>query len=266
MIIYGNGCSHSKHTDTLQNGSSGFYLSEHFKLKNISTWNIFQWIQPVTFDKKLQSIYTEKDNFVLNVSNDGKSNDAIYFESVDNILKLIDNDCKPNLVTIQWSGPSRRMVMDTIMENHNKLDTTNETNMDMFITNCNPNDHSHLLPHLDPLGSIQTLFFIYSMQEFLKKHKINYTFHCYMELSLEIKNHFIFDKIDTSKFVTFSNEDYFYEGWLPRMKNKPNAIIDEQGHPSVLGKQYIAHRILQKLNEIYDIKYDDYDKKFFNII
>lgn len=266
MVIYVNGCSHSKHDDNLNNGSSGFYLSKNFNLKNFSTWNIFQWIQPISFENKLQKVCDIKDNFVLNVSNDGKSNDAIYFESVDNILRLIEKGCKPNLVTIQWSGPSRRLVMSTDMGNHSKLDTMNETNMDMFISNCNPNDNAELLPHLEPLGSVQTLFFIYSMQEFLKKHKINYTFHCYMELDVDIKNHYIFNMLDLSKFVTFDNDDYFYNGWLNKMKSIPTAIIDEFGHPSVLGKQYITHRILRKLQDLYKIKYINYDKKFFNLI
>ena len=72
--------------------------------------------------------------------------------------------------------------------------------------------------------------------------------------------------LDLSKFVTFNDGDYFYNGWLNKMKNIPTAIIDEFGHPSVLGKQYISHRILRKLQDLYNIEYEDYDKKFFNVI
>lgn len=258
MIFYLNGCSHSKHSDKLYNYSAGYYLSKYFNLDNISTMYYYPWIQPITFEKKIQKACDEKDNFVLNTANDGKSNDSIYFESISNILRLIENNCKPDFVTIQWSGPSRRLIMD--FESNNELDTLNETNKDMFISYCTPHDHFDLNPHLEPLGSIQTLFFIYSMQEFLKKNKIKYLFYCYMELSDDIQNQFIFKMIDTTKFVTFDDNDKFYIGWLNKMKENPTAIIDKDGHPSIVGKKYITHRILKKLKDLYNVDYIDYNK------
>ena len=72
MIFYLNGCSHSKHSDKLYNYSAGYYLFKYFNLDNISTMYYYPWIQPITFEKKIQKACDEKDNFVLNTANDGK--------------------------------------------------------------------------------------------------------------------------------------------------------------------------------------------------
>ena len=271
MIAYNNGCSHSTHhtsNEHFQNVSSiGFELFDKLKISNFKSLGlIHRQIQPTKFFNEFNNTLL-LDSFLLNVSNDGKSNDAIYFESISDIQKLIDSGKKPDYVFIQWSGPSRRLAMITRDEMRKDLLSKSEEKKDLYIQNVNLFDYNSHRPHLEPLASYITLYYIFSLQQFLKYNDIKYTFCCYMELDKTIESDYIFSKLDLNNFICFNNSTHpIFDGFRNKMIEIKKLVIDKEGHPSLYGKKFIAHIILRKLKDLYNLEYSEYNKKFIDNI
>lgn len=265
MIIYINGCSHSRHFPKIGYTSFSYHLANNFKIPLISTMEIHQFVKTKSFERKFNEII-KNDNFVWNSATDGKGNDSIYFETITNVTRLIDENKKPDLVSIQWSGPARRLITIYDKSIYLRKGELSETEWDGFILNCNPHDFSYMYPHFEPLGSFITLFYIYSLQEFLKNNNINYTFHCYMPLDSLVETQYLYKKLNLDNFVSFDDDKHpILDGWIDFVR-ETNLNEDKFGHPNQKGKKYITHRIQKKLQDLYNIPYSDYDRDFFKLI
>jgi hypothetical protein len=97
------------------------------------------------------------------------------------------------------------------------------------------------------MGSLHTLHYIFSLQEFLKKENIKYLFFNYMELDSSIKNYSVYNEIDMNGFIDFGfGKDILTTGILETIKEK-GFNCDELGHPNKEGNDYIANEILSKI-------------------
>ena len=217
MVIYSNGCSHTR----------GHCVPFIRTWPNIVMKSLFDG----EYDTNPQEIISE--NILMNESNYGVGNDYIFHRSIETIVRLIDNNRKPDYVFIQWSGTNRRMYCD-------------ETTRIYYV---NPGEFTEYGLLLEPLGSQHSLNYVFMMQEFLKSKNIPYYFFNYMSFDyFSIFQSPIFDKIDFDKFVIFGNNredlmscamDYFKE---------IGETCDIEGHPTQEANFIIAENILKKIN------------------
>jgi hypothetical protein len=174
---------------------------------------------------------TNKENILINESRCGAGNDHIFHRTLETLTYLIQNNKKPDYVLIQWSGPNRRQHC--------------LPNGEMKNVNLHDNIEYHV--KFEPMGSLHTLHYIFSLQEFLKKENIKYYFFNYMELDKSIKNNPIYNEIDMGNFIDFGfGKDILTTGILEMIKEKEFSC-DNQGHPNKEGNEYIANQILKKL-------------------
>jgi len=236
MIIYSNGCSHT----------------EGHNIDSIKTWPHFfirGIIGETSYEKKpnkiknknliIKSIKPENryENVLYNEGKCGAGNDYIFHQSLETISKLIQNNEKPDYVIIQWSGPNRRQhcLPDGKILYINLFDDT----------------EYHL--KFEPMGSMHTLHYIFVMQEFLKKHNINYTFLSFMALDESIKKLNIYKEIDLDKFLYIEyDSEILFNGILSHLK-KEEMTLDNGGHANEKGNFLVANKLLKKLGfeEIY---------------
>jgi hypothetical protein len=174
---------------------------------------------------------TNNNNILINESKCGAGNDHIFHRTLETLTHLIQNNKKPDFVFIQWSGPNRRQhcLPDGEMKN----------------VNLHDNIEYHV--KFEPMGSLHTLHYIFSLQEFLKKENIKYRFFNYMELDKSIKYNSIYNEIDMDNFIDFGfGKDILTTGILEMIKEK-GFSCDELGHPNKEGNEYMANEILKKL-------------------
>jgi hypothetical protein len=162
----------------------------------------------------------------MNVSRPSVGNDWIFHNALET---LIDNNPIPDLVIVQWSSPMRRVHMDL-----------NETEWYVTIQ-----DHSHLQPKWEPMGSLHTVHYMYCMQEWLEKRNMNYIFIDYFGLDESVKKSKIYSQINWDKFIHM-NIDHF---------KKEGMVWDDFGHPNIKGSYYIVEKICEKLDIDVDIQY-----------
>lgn len=232
MIIYTIGCSNTighcvKFTKTWPNIIMHSIIGNNYD------------INPSEFHSK---------NILFNEANFGVGNDYIFHTSIEKISKLIDNDKKPDYVFVQWSGPNRRMYLTA--DGH-----------PLYI---NPWDNVEYGVLFEPQASLNSLHYIYALQEFLKLNKIKYFFFNYIKFDKSILETNIYNKIDFTKFIEFGNKADLFSNCLDYFKMK-DFTCDEQGHPSKEGNFEIAEKILNKLNiSIIDKEYFYKIKKDYN--
>jgi hypothetical protein len=166
---------------------------------------------------------------IINDSKCGVGNDWILHTALENISKLNN---KPDLVIIQWSGANRRTHIDL---NGNEW----------YVT---LNDHTHLQPKFEPMGSIHTIHYMFCLQLFLEKNNIPYLFFNYMDLDQSVKNLKIYNKINWKNSIEINRN----------LMMSKKYVYDDIGHPNLYGQYYITKNILKKLNidtsNILDIK------------
>lgn len=200
------------------------------------------------YDEYFKKINNNKNTLFFH-SHTGKSNDKIFYESVNVIFESIKYNKKIDLAIIQWSGPNRR------------FQTVPSSNEDITkIVNINPHDFEKYGLKFEPFASNETIQYMLILQELYKKYNIEYVFVPYMELdsdSIKLSN--IKSMIDESR-LTCSLEI----GHRNEIRKKGYSA-DFHGHPNIIGHYYIASKILDIL-EIGDslVGFFDYCNKTFS--
>jgi hypothetical protein len=176
----------------------------------------------VGFENSWANIIAKNNNFnLINDSQCGAGNDFIFHKSLESLIKLIDENKKPELVIIQWSGPNRRLHCDM--------------NGNYYYVNLT--DHLKYHPKYEPMGSEHTLHYMFSLQEFLKTNGIKYYFFNYMDLDSSAKSLNTYKKIDWECGSKITMIDL----------KKMGLVADDFGHPSLDGQYWIANNISKKL-------------------
>lgn len=232
MIIYSNGCSHTEgHNIDVKKTWPHFFIRSildgaHYKRKPDKVKN-----PNLIINNKYKSSESKNNNVLYNDGKCGAGNDYIFHQSLETISKLIKNNEKPDYVFIQWSGPNRRQ----------------HCLPDGEILYVNLFDYTEYHIKFEPMGSMHTLHYIFSMQEFLKKHNINYTFLNFMALDESIKKLNIYKEIDLDKFLYIeNNSEILFNGILSLLK-KEDMTFDLGGHANEKGNFLIANELLKKL-------------------
>ena len=235
-----------------------FYFYNKLVLhQNISSYSIheFEKIEtPSIYLKNYEVLTKIKDNpYILNFAKSGKGNDYMFMETISVIEQLKDKNKKPELAIIQLSGLNRRITTrSSDVSNSHSIDGSHI----YFATPWDTNDYRELAP--TPIGEMTTLFNLYSLQEYFKSNNIKYLFLNYFPFTDFMKNQFIFDKINKQHFVMYDDESDLFVGWIDKMKKDDDVKLyrDSQGHPNTTGYLYMFHRIILKLNELYNMNYD----------
>lgn len=225
MLIYVNGCSHTAENIIFNNDSSPFIINSWAGVVFSRFSNKYElWLE---FPEDLN-----KENILFNEAKNGVGNDYIYHTTLESLTKLIKEGKTPDYVLIQWSGPNRRMYCD-------------EDGKPWYV---NLYDHTQYYVKFEPMASLHTIHYMYSIQEFLKQHKIKYLFIPYMALDESVKKTSIFELIDMDKVVDFNmGKDIFFKGAIDYIvKNGLNR--DEQGHPNEKGYADIAERAFNHIS------------------
>ncbi len=242
MILYVNGCSHSddlwQERDEKHNGS--FVWSHHLMESLCERFKYFR-IFGNSMEKRpkidgedlkfldINQLEHIQDNILINDSVSGAGNDRIFHTSLESLNKLIKVNKTPELVVIQWSGVNRREYCDI-------------DGKPLFVS---PHDNIDLHMKFEPMATTHTAHYIFTLQEFLKKHKINYYFFTYMGLDHIIKKLHIYDSIDMDRIIDFGN-DTLYNGLIDLFKSK-GFNRDVQGHCNEMGAKFISDMILNKI-------------------
>lgn len=221
MIIYSNGCSHTHVHCVEKEQIWSSVIMNHF----VDDYYMF-----ISSTNHFNVNLTNDENILINESRCGAGNDYIFHRSIETISHLIHNQKKPDYVFIQWSGPNRRQHC---------LPNGEFKNVNLY-------DNVEYHVKFEPMASLHTLHYMYSLQEFLKTENINYYFFNYMSLDESIKSLSVYKNIDFSKFIDFGfGNDILTNGILEHIKNK-DLSCDDMGHPNNQGNQYIANEILKR--------------------
>ena len=103
----------------------------------------------VGFENSWANILAKSNNLdLINDSQSGSGNDFIFHKTLEKISSLINQNNKPELAIIQWSGPSRRLHCDI--------------NGKYYFINLN--DYVSLQPKYEPMGSEHTIHYMFSLQ------------------------------------------------------------------------------------------------------
>jgi hypothetical protein len=241
MFLYVNGCSHSEdlwqEKDEERNGS--FVWSQHLIKNFVKDFKYFRLVggrpekRPHFLGKKSPNLNVNNllnvDNLLINDSISGSGNDRIFHGSLESLVKIIKVGKPPDLVVIQWSGPNRREYCDI-------------DGKPLFVS---PSENSHLHPKFEPMASTHTVHYMFILQEFLKKHKINYYFFTYFGLDKSIQNLHVYNSLDTFKLIDFGNNT-IYNGLIELiLSNGFNR--DEHGHPNKIGAKFISDIIFKNI-------------------
>ena len=225
MLIYSNGCSH-----TAGHGISWLRTWPHFTIRGMLGHNEYQ-SNPHIMGKK-------EKNVLYNEGIQGAGNDYIFHQSLETISRLIKNNEKPDYVFIQWSGPNRRQ----------------HCLPDGKILFVNLFDYIEYNIKFEPMGSMHTLHYIFSMQEFLKKNDIHYCFLNFMSLDKSIKELSIYEEIDLDKFLYIEHDsEILFNGILSHLK-KEHMSFDCGGHANEKGNLFVTNELLKKL-KLKDLNY-----------
>lgn len=231
MIVYSNGCSHTigfcrgSIEDSYISIISKSLFRDDYELllgtKKIG-YNVFKSDVNLNFFKK-KSV---KNNKVLINADYGKSNDTIFFETINTICELKKEGIKIDYAIIQFSGSNRRI--HTLPNNTFKY--------------VNPHDNFELGIKFEPYASLSTLQYILILQELFKKEDIEYVFIPYIELDIKtIENNCMLDFIDTKRLTTKLSDGH------RNHFRKKNCVCDYAGHPNLLGNYILADKVLDIL-------------------
>jgi hypothetical protein len=226
MILLTNGCSHSVPVKTRIGTDWCSVFSKKMGITDITLMGPFD---DYFFNNR--SLYLKtidnlpKTDFTLSLASSGKSNDCIYFETIETIERLISDNKKPDLVLIQWSGPSRRLTMNLESE------TIFCVTPDDIIENV-------AIPHFEPLASELTIRYSSILAQYLNRLNIEYRFLFYFPTEI-----LAVSKIDTCT----NNYLNFPTGLIDTIVDK-KLTWDGMGHPNEKGHEYISNIFLKSLN------------------
>jgi len=226
MILLTNGCSHSVPVKSEQKTEWSSKVSEKLGIDDYVWMGLHD-----DFFFNDRNLYLDtisklpKNNFTFSLASSGKSNDCIYFETIETIERLIKLNKKPDLVLIQWSGPSRRITMDI---------------SDDTIFCVTPEDiiENVAIPHFEPLASELTIRYTSLLSDYLKIKNIDYRFLFYFNIDNRCLNRDVL--LDTTNYISFPN------GLIEYMKSN-DLTWDTAGHPSKQGHEYISNLFLKNI-------------------
>lgn len=230
MLIYSNGCSHTQ-GHGVSKSYDGIFAQTLFGTENFNTPKI-ECISTDYFseiDKIINYLKgTNLENTLCRNALAGKGNYLIFMETYTFVTKCIEMNIKIDYIILQLSGPNRKY----------------KTEWDGSIRYMTPHEIScenQLL--FEPWGSLETLHWIYILQELFLKHNISYVFVPYMEIDETAYN--------ISPYTKLINFNKFTENVLSGHRNDfrkvGNFVVDEQGHPSQLGHYYLSKICISKL-------------------
>lgn len=225
IIIYSNGCSHTEVPDTeYQSSYTDIVFQEVFKTTDYIIKPISSGV--INSDSK-DEIEIPNENVIFRQARFGKSNDLIFFETINFINYIYSIGKKIDLITLQWSGPNRRFHTD-----HNGT-----------IFNVNPHDFSELGIKFEPIATEHTIHFMKLFQDICKLYKIKYICIPYMEVDNKVfKKNLYKDTLDFSNYTTS-----IIKGHRNDFRKK-RLVVDLQGHPSAKGIYEIGKTICNKFN------------------
>jgi len=234
MLVYTNGCSHS---DDHPNKNETYVWPNQLMSGFTKSFNYYRNLNPVVLN---ELNILENMDFLVNEGTTAAGNDHIFHQTLESICKLMGTGKKPDFVIIQWSGPNRR--------EHCLMDEK-----PVYVT-LYDNTEYHL--KYEPMGSMHTIHYVYSLQQFLLNHDIPYYFFNYMQFDYSITELEIYKKIDLSRFVDFGlHSRTLFTGLIDLFKEK-RFNRDEQGHANEEGNRFISNKIMEK------IKNDPLNEKF----
>ena len=234
MLVYTNGCSHS---DDHPNKNETYVWPNQLMSGFTKSFNYYRNLNPVVLN---ELNILENMDFLVNEGTTAAGNDHIFHQTLESICKLMGTGKKPDFVIIQWSGPNRR--------EHCLMDEK-----PVYVT-LYDNTEYHL--KYEPMGSMHTIHYVYSLQQFLLNHDIPYYFFNYMQFDYSITELEIYKKNDLSRFVDFGlHSRTLFTGLIDLFKEK-RFNRDEQGHANEEGNRFISNKIMEK------IKNDPLNEKF----
>lgn len=243
MILLTNGCSHTR--GACRNCYEDSYSS--IVAKSLMGGDYLQLtlreyeMNSFTFTRFINLIKENpKKNIHLLLADYGKSNELIFFETLNILHQFDKNNIKVDFSIIQWTGPNRRV--------HSLFDK---------IVNVNPHDNYDYGVKFEPWASTTTLQYMVVIQNELKKRNINYCFVPYMEVYRDSNIDFnLYEFLELEKFTTNP-----YEGHRNDFRYR-NLCCDVSGHPSLLGNYVLANKVIDILGYSESILgFYDYFKK-----
>lgn len=178
----------------------------------------------------------DKKDSIISLATDGKGNDSIILDTLQTLRNFEQRKEKIDLVLIQFSGPSRRLVSP----------------LDERYAFSNPYQNEEFGVNFEPSGSYLTLHYMVMLQDYLKKGGYDYFFLNYFSLDKKIQEESIFNELDLSKFITYKDNHPIFDGWLERAK-KDGMCIDEDGHPSLELMEIIGSKFYEKYKSLKQI-------------
>jgi len=225
MVIYSNGCSHTRGSCRNRYEDSYIYI---FLSSLVGKGNFISKYNPSRENTHMvgPNPYKNLDSSLhYNIfdADYGKSNDKILYETYHSVLNSIREGVQIDYAIIQLTGPNRRMHWGPLGE----------------LIDVNLHDNVELGPKFEPTATHHSIQQILILQDLFRKHNIEYVFIPYMEFdrySLS-KNPFI-DMIDYSRVLgTFEDghRNFF---------RKKLWVCDYAGHPNLIANYYLAQKVL----------------------
>jgi len=257
MKILVNGCSHSKcgystfvdeskkiiHTPLKTNVNSWqWFLAEKLNINKILSINTNFLVLPhkesdfrpaVPVDYIFE--YNEND-CIISLATDGKGNDSILMDTLSSLRGFENKGEKIDLVLVQFSGPTRRLVSPD----------------NMRYAYSNPHDNFEYGLNFEPSASLITLHNMVILQDYLKKGGYDYYFLNYFPLNGLIKEETIYNELDLSKFISYKDTHPIFDGWIDNIK-KDGLAVDEYGHPNVDLMKIISDEFFLKIKNTRDL-------------
>lgn len=232
MIVYTNGCSHTDDHPWKER-----YDLDH---KNTFVWSVKVMDKLSNNYKYIRNLNnyvgdSSLTDYLISDAVSGAGNDHIYHSTLESIGTLFNLGMIPDLVIIQWTGPSRREHI--MADGHYRI----------FI---NPTENTEYQLKFEPMGSTHSLHYIYSLQELFKSKNIKYLFFNYIPLSENIKKLSIYKQIDFDKFVNFEDDkETIFTGLVDLIIDK-KFNNDVMGHANPDGNIFISNKILDKIKTL----------------
>jgi len=256
MILYSNGCSHSRGACTLDIRDSHPLITMS-SLVGKDNYKILQYDQinpnPYTFSNHHEIISKIKKNnhYLVYQPHFGKSNERIFFESINFLYECIQNKLNIDYSVIQWSGVNRTISSRPSDQPPNYCD----------LVDVNPHDNSELGLKFEPWASASTLQYMKILQSLYEKYNVEYVFIPYMEVGSDV-----FDKYPISKNLDLSRFTIHPTVGHRNEFRKKCLVCDAHGHPSQLGSYILSSMTLDLFglnNSLIGI-YDYYGDRFYS--
>ena len=233
MLIYSNGCSHTE-GHGVNISYDGIFSQVVFDSNKFNVHKI-QCISKEYFTSLNKTIEYLKsklnENILCTNALAGKGNYLIFMETYTFVTKCIENNIKIDYIIVQLSGTNRKY----------KANWAGDIS---YITPHDTLNTNELL--FEPWGSLETLHWIYILQELFLKHNISYVFVPYMEFDEEAYN--ISPYVNLIDFTKFTAT--VLRGHRNDFRKVGNFVVDEQGHPSPHGHYYLSKLCISKLTPL----------------